>query len=338
MASPDPKGRRAGRGSARLSGGLKALADAKKFDDSPVLGPTQKYVLDKEARDHSRRQDIIHPSELAHADWCPRATYHRIRSIRDGGVHHKEAFGFQSLSIFQHGHEMHSKWQRWLWGQGVLWGRWLCNACGETQTATSPKGCFHCDSPDIQYAEVPLDAEDEALIVGSADGGIPAHTALMEFKTVGAGTVRMEAPELLHAHTHKTIDGKTLIDYEGLWRSINRPFSTHLRQGQIYLWICALRGLNFDKVIYIYESKFNQGVKEFVVKRRESIVYDVMKLAEGVKDALDSGGPIPVCPRRSCKHCAEGEETYEATTPRRGAHASGADSRPSRRARPGTGS
>ncbi|MFE6739770.1 hypothetical protein [Streptomyces tubercidicus] len=338
MASPDHKVRRAGRGSARLSGGLKALADAKKFDDSPVLGPTQKYVLDKEARDHSRRQDIIHPSEMAHADWCPRATYRRIRSIRDGGVHRKESFGFQSLSIFQNGHEMHSKWQRWLWEQGVLWGHWLCNACERKHMATSPTSCFHCGSRDIQYGEVPLDAEEEALIVGSADGGVPGHTALMEFKTVGAGTVRFEDPELLRAHTHKTVDGKTLVDYEGLWRSINRPFSSHQRQGQIYLWICALRGLNFDKVIYIYESKFNQGVKEFVVKRRESIVYDVMKLADGVKDALDGGGPVPVCPKGGCKHCDPEGEGNEAHTPRRGVRASGADSRTSRRARPGTGS
>jgi hypothetical protein len=318
MAPPDPKARKARRAGLRPTGGLKNLADAKKLDESLILGPTQKWVLAREGQDLSRRQDIIHPSEMSHGDWCPKATYLRIKNLREGGTFTKEAFGFQALNIFQHGHEVHHKWQTWLGQQGILWGRWACRSCEWEWTGMSCRPCPNCDSHWVVYEEIPLDGEEELLISGSADGGIPHHQALMEFKTVGAGTLRMEDPELVKAHTHKTVDGKQLIDYEGLWRGINRPFSSHQKQGQIYLHICALRGLNFDKVVYIYESKFHQGTKEFVVKRRQSLIEPLLDAATEIKDALDNGGPVPRCPAGGCKHCepkSEGEHSGQENTP-----------------------
>lgn len=303
MAPPDPKARKARRPGIRPTGSLKALADAKKFDESLILGPTQKWVLAREGQDLSRRQDIIHPSEMSHGDWCPKATYQRIKNLREGGTFTKEAFGFQALNIFQHGHEVHNKWQTWLWKQGILWGTWFCRSCGSQWQDIAPSRCVTCDGQDLRYDEIPLSAEAELLIVGSADGGVPDHNALMEFKTVGAGTLRIEEPELVKAHTHKTVDGKQLIDFEGLWRGINRPFSSHQKQGQIYLHICALRGLDFDRVVYIYESKFHQGTKEFVVKRRQSVIQRLLDSAAEIKEALDNGGPAPQCPKGGCKHC-----------------------------------
>lgn len=323
MAPPDPKARKRTaprRNGIRVSGGLKSLADTRKYGESLILGPTQKYVLEKEGLDTSRRQDHIHPSEMSHADWCPKATYLRIKGVRAGSAHIKEAFGFQSLSIFQHGHEVHSKWQAWLWGQGILWGRWGCRSCGAEWDATSPQECSFCSSHDIVYREIPLDAEQENLIVGSADGGVLDHAALIEFKSVGTGTLRFEEPELLRAHTHKTVDGKNLIDYEGLWRGITHPFKSHQRQGQIYLWLAKYVGLDLDRVIFIYESKFHQGAKEFVVKRRESIIESVLDSAYDIKKALDDGGSTPTCPRGGCKQCEpEGESHGAESTLRRGA-------------------
>lgn len=304
MAPPNAKRARAAvRRGLRPTGGLKALADARKLDESLIIGDVQRHVLTKESRDLSRRQDIIHPSEMSHSDWCPKATYQRIKNLREGGEFVKEAFGFQSLNIFQHGHEVHHKWQTWLSEMGELWGDWSCIECRAQWTGMSGRRCPNCRSWHVRYDEIPLNAEEELLISGSADGGVPAHQGLLEFKTVGSGTLRIEAPEILKAHTHKTVSGKNLIDYEGLWRGINRPFSAHQKQGQIYLHICKLRGLEFDKVIYIYESKFHQGSKEFVVKYRESIIAPLLESAEQIRQALDHGGPIPKCPKGKCKHC-----------------------------------
>lgn len=345
MAPPNPKARKARRAGIRPTGSLKFLAEAKKLDESLILGPTQKWLLGREAQDLTRRQDIIHPSEMSHSDWCPKATYLRIKNLRAGGMFSKEAFGFQALNIFQHGHEVHHKWQTWLADRGILWGDWSCRACKAEWTGMSGHRCPKCKSWHIRYDEIPLSAEGEFLIAGSADGGIPGNQALMEFKTVGAGTIRMEEPDLIKAHTHKTVDGKQLVDYEGLWRGINRPFSSHQKQGQIYLHICALRGLEFDKVVYIYESKFHQGTKEFVVKRRQSIIQSLLESATEIKEALDEDGPVPNCPKGGCKYCepkGEGEkggtETPagdEGTRTRRGVgarRAGAADRRPTARA------
>ncbi|MFJ1700364.1 hypothetical protein ACIOHC_35835 [Streptomyces sp. NPDC088252] len=304
MASSNAKGPKASkgrRGSIRVTGGLKSIAAAQKYNESEILGPVQKHVIAKNNQDNSRRQDIIHPSEMAHGDWCPKATYLRIKNLRDGGTYTKESFGFQSLNIFQHGHEVHHKWQTWLSEMGILWGDWSCKECNSSWSWTSKRRCPQCGSWFVVYDEIPLSAEEELLIAGSADGGV--GTSFMEFKTVGAGTLRFEEPELLKAHTHKTVDGKTLVDYEGLWRGINRPFSSHLKQGQIYLKIAEIRGLDVNRVVYIYESKFNQGTKEFVVKRRESIITQLLNSAAEIKNALDDGGPVPACPKGGCKHC-----------------------------------
>lgn len=272
---------------------------------------------------------------MSHGDWCPRATYQRIKFIRAGGQFVKEAFAFQSLNIFQHGHEVHNKWQTWLWEMGELWGDWKCMSCKRRWTDQSPKNCPKCASGHLRYEEIPLDAEDALLISGSADGGVPRNQALMEFKTVGSGTLRFEAPKTLKANTHKTVDGKNLIDYEGLWRSITRPFPAHQRQGQIYLHICKLRGLDFDKVVYIYESKFNQGTKEFTVKYRESLITPLLDAAEDIRKALDSGGPPPKCPKNGCKHCEPNKEegTDGAPTPT-GRAGDGVRSRPQPAGRP----
>lgn len=296
-------------------------------------------MIAKESRDRTRRQDIIHPSEMSHADWCPKATYLRIKNLRSGGHFVKESFGFQTLNIFQHGHEVHHKWQSWLTEMGELWGNWSCKHCMATWTGSAGHRCPHCRGASVTYKEIPLNAEAELLISGSADGGVPRHKALLEFKTVGSGTLRIEAPEVLKAHTHKTISGKTLIDYEGLWRGITRPFPTHQKQGQIYLYICKLRGLDYDKVAYIYESKFHQGTKEFVVKYRPSLINSVLNAAEDIRKALDDGWPPPKCPKGGCKHCTpqpgEGTSATETADPDRGSTPrSGARSGPPRPAAP----
>jgi hypothetical protein len=186
------------------------------------------------------------------------------------------------------------------------------------------------------YKEIPLNAEQENLIVGSSDGGIPVHGTLVELKSVGAGTLRFEEPELLRSHTHKTISGKSLIDYDGLWRGINRPFASHQRQGQIYLWLCRYAGLDFDRVTFVYESKFTQGAKEFVVRRRESIIESLVDSAYEIKAALDGRGSVPRCPTGGCKRCEQkGNGNGSEIPPGRPGIDRGTDRQQTRRKGPG---
>jgi hypothetical protein len=289
------------------------MADTNKLTDSAILGPAQKHLLDKEARDHSRRQDIIHPSELVREDFCPLATYRRIKLLREGGSWDKPAFGFQTLNIFAHGNEIHHKWQTWLWEMGYLWGTWHCHSCDTWWTALSPRECPVCERRHLSYEEVELDLSEDLLISGSADGAIPHLKSLIEIKTVGAGTLRFENPELLAAHTHRTRAGKELVDYEGLWRGISVPFPAHLRQGQLYLYLAREMRLPYTQIIYIYESKMNQGTKEFTVQYRESTALPLIARADAVREAL-AGGPPPACPHGGCKHCME-KGTNDAASP-----------------------
>lgn len=316
--------------------GKSKLADwANASKGTLLVGDIQAHMLKEHAKPSTRRQNIIHPSEMAKQGWCPRATYHRIKACREADdpyLKPSEKIGVQLLNIFDEGHLIHDKWQRRLWNMGRLWGNWECQACSHYFRDTlSPGECPQCGATrTLIYREVPLRLE-QYLIAGHADGAIPDLNALIEIKSVGAGTVRMEAPDIYAAHT----EGQK-IDLQGLWKAIEAPFPSHVRQGQLYLALCAEMGLKYDRIIFIYEAKFNQGVKEFVVKYDPNHSFPIMDMARMIVEALDFGGPIPACPTGTCKDCENyGPESAErlgtgedgvkstGTTLRRPARASG---------------
>jgi hypothetical protein len=115
---------------------------------------------------------------------------------------------------------------------------------------------------------------------------------------VGEGTVRIEAPEIHKANTN----GQS-VDLRGLWKAISEPFPSHLRQGQLYLKLCNIMGLPYDRIIFIYEAKFNQGVKEFVVKYDPDFCNEMLDNCTDILNALNENGPLPKCPTGTCKDC-----------------------------------
>jgi hypothetical protein len=157
------------------------------------------------------------------------------------------------------------------------------------------------------YREITLDAEAEALLVGHADGG--AWSTLAEIKSVGAGSVRIEAPEIWQA-----ADG----DLTKLWKDINRPFKTHVNQVDIYLWICKVRGLPFTSAEFIYESKWNQQVKNFTIEYSEHRSQRLVDQAIAVKYAVEHREE-PACRfpgvdekgKRNCENCPPYDERRE---------------------------
>lgn len=288
------------KGWGKLSGRLADYANASK--GTLLLGDIQAHMIKEHAKPTTRRQNIIHPSEMAKTGWCPRSTYYRIKACRDANdpyLKPAESVGVQLLNIFDEGHMIHDKWQKRIWKMGRLWGNWQCIACDNYMPEfLSPETCDECKRETLIYREVPLRAE-QYLIAGHADGAIPDLNALIEIKSVGAGTARIEAPEIYSAHT----EGQK-IDLQGLWKAIQEPFPAHVRQGQLYLALCALMGLPYDRIIFIYEAKFNQGVKEFVVKYDPNYSFPIMDMARMIVEALDHSGPIPSCPTgTTCKDC-----------------------------------
>lgn len=248
----------------KLSGKMAERSRARQKPGA-VLPAVQAGMLKDFGLDTSRRWDIVHPSELSHQDkFCPRAVYMRITE----GALPPEKFDFTRENIFAEGNSIHAKWQDRLRRYTELWGDWKCIVCGWVERNCTepgrPIGSCSTAGHIWEYAEVTLDAEAEALLVGHADGAF--GNTLVEFKSVGAGTVRIEAPTLYERH--KLDSGG--IDLQGLWNDISRPFKTHLNQGDIYMWICQQRGLPFDRISFVYESKWHQQVKEFVVEYDEA--------------------------------------------------------------------
>lgn len=271
----------------------------------------------------TRRQDIIHPSEMAKTGWCPRGTYLRIKACREADnpyLKPKEYVGVQLLNIFDEGHYIHDKWQKRLWEMGELAGKWYCMACGHKWQAVSPHECprttciINVEMPGwkgrkqfLKYEEIGLQAP-EYLIAGHADGGVPSRKALIEIKSVGAGTVRVSAPD-----TYKKYSEGQKVDLPGLWKAIDAPFPEHVNQGQLYLHICQIMGFDYSQIVFLYESKFNQGAKEFVVQYDPKHTEDLFESARQIKQALEGLTNPPACPHNGCTDC-EGKD-YGTTLP-----------------------
>jgi CRISPR/Cas system-associated exonuclease Cas4 (RecB family) len=273
----------------KLTGGLKARAEVRKYE-TVLLGDIQAHAVSKAAADDTRRTDCLHPSEMAKSDWCPRASYYRISGVQPED---EEVLFYGITSIFEEGNVAHTKWQNWLGEMGRLYGRWGCVVCGWAVMGTSIVHCADCGRPGtMKYLEVPMDAEERYLIHGHADGAVLDISALIEIKTIGLGTVRMEQPDLVRQHTQKTERGKSIVDVEGLWSSIKRPFPSHRRQAQIYLRIANLMGLKLERAIFIYEYKANQATKEFTIVYDPSLTDDLFEIARDVKFAVAEGNVI----------------------------------------------
>lgn len=296
------KGARAGRarpGQVKLDGRLSKIAKAK--GSNGLVLPIVKEVLAR-APDSGRDPYCIHPSEMAKSDWCHRANYYRIagRKLPDSG----KGYSFVLENIFAEGNFIHEKWQKWLRDSGRLWGKWGCDQCNFYLTCTSgdlpiyTQSSFGSVCTHVwEYREVEL-VDPELLIAGKEDGGIDDF--LIEFKSVGLGTLRVEQPNLLAKYYVK--QGKAHYDMEQLWKDLARPMPSHIRQVNIYMHMASVMGLPFTRTAVVYEAKWNQQVKEFVVKPSPEVIEPLLELAREVRVAVDTGTP-PACRFGGCTQC-----------------------------------
>ena len=253
-------------------------------------------MLSEQEKDDGRKRHCLHPSEICKPDWCPRASYYTIKNETEK----QEVHSFNLSNIFDEGHTIHDKWQNRFWKMGILYGKWQCLHCNNKFVAKSPYCCLipTCNSKALKYLEVTVDAMAEYLIYGHCDGIImdDIGDAMIEIKSIGIGTLRYEQPELL---------SKWGDDLQGLWNDIKRPFPSHLRQAHLYADI-----LGVSEIVFIYECKWNQQVKEFVVKADPKVVASIYDGALDIKYAL-GGGRVPACIGDKCKVCTKDSTTDE---------------------------
>lgn len=254
-------------------------------------------------RNSKRDTEHLHPSELSKKDWCARAAFFKIKNYPSIG----DSYTFSRLNVFEEGHAIHNKWQTWLWKAGVLSGDWSCKTCSHYWNSVAPVSCPSCSSDDIVYREVPVHS-NELRIIGHSDGEVVdgENRYLIEIKSIGLGTVRWDQPTLYKAYS----DGELSLD--GLWKNIKKPFASHVRQGQIYLHCTGL-----SEIIFIYEWKPTQEVKEFKVTYQEELVQPIIDNCKTVINHLENN-EIPEQPHwaisascNGCKYCPYKKECWK---------------------------
>ena len=268
---------------------LKKFLDAKKTE-TRLLGDVERHLMLKPPSD--RRTDVLHPSEIIKDDWCHRYAFYLLK----GGQAKKEKPGLRLQNIFDEGHAIHAKWQDRFNEMGVLYGYWYCSTDEQYEWGVSSE--INTGASVFEYKEVPL--KDESLrIHGHADGWIKGlgEDCLIEIKSIGAGTLRFEAPDIL---------ADAGYDVTKAWSNIRRPFRGHLLQGQMYLEL-ARRMFGEDapkEIVFIYELKADQSYKEFTVKANFDIVERVFNAAKKVVDAVEAD-KMPKCnvSEDGCKQC-----------------------------------
>lgn len=270
---------------------LRSFLDAAKRE-TRLVGAVERHILSKPFE--SRSQDVLHPSDLIKPEWCALAAYH---ALQGNYVETRDKPTLRTQSIFDEGHAIHAKWQRYLREMGVLYGLW------HGPTGKGWELASNVDSDD-EYLEVPLKSAKHK-ISGHSDGWVKGmgEDFLIEIKSIGSGTIRFEAPYLLTEANN---------DLEKAWRNIRLPFKAHMLQGQVYLHLCHLmveEGLLKsapNEIVFIYELKANQDYKEFVVKYNPEFVVDIFDKALDVSWAVDNNRP-PLCSidtEKGCKRCA----------------------------------
>ena len=271
---------------------LQKYLDTKKIP-TRLIGEVERHLL-KQPR-QERRTDVLHPSEIIKSDWCHRYSYYLLT----GGEPKTEKPSLRLQNIFDEGHAIHAKWQKRFQDMGVLYGKFRCLACKNVVTDVSPDTCPSCSARNLmEYAEVSL-VDDSLRIAGHTDGWIQGigDDCLIEIKSIGAGTLRFEAPELLY-----DANG----DLTKAWKSIRRPFRSHLLQGQMYLEL-AKRMYGTDapeEIVFLYELKADQDYKEFTVKADYEIVSKIFFYVEKLIKAVEQGN-MPDCnvSIEGCKSC-----------------------------------
>lgn len=258
------------------SGTLKKFVDVAK-KPTRVIGSVERHVLAKPT-DQSRRTDVLHPSEMASPDWCYRASYFQLLGHTPVA---KRNMSLRLYSVFEEGHYIHAKWQKWLQEMGTLYGKWFCEECGEMFWGGSD-----CHEGPLTYREVPL-FYAPLRISGHSDGWLVnlGEPLMLEIKSVGMGTIRWEAPEMLAEY-----DG----DFDKIWKALKAPFMKHITQVQIYMKLAELLQLENhpQEAVIIYENKATQEIKEFVIPKSDFGIEHLFEAAKMIVDAIDNKTPL----------------------------------------------
>lgn len=277
------------------AGTLKKLVDVGKRT-TRVVGSVERWLL-AQPKDTSRPTNVIHPSAMVKPDWCHRAEYYLLQGAEPAPSKYKASM--KQLLTFEEGHRIHDRWQTWFKRMGKLHGVWQCLTCEHKFWGTSPDSCLECGSAKLKYKEVPVRSSLHG-IAGHADGWLKGFgdDLLLEVKSVGEGTLNWE-------DRSGWIESGN--DFKKYWSTLKNPFYSHLMQAQVYMKLLEIMDPEDHpkEAIFIYESKVDQQVKEFVVQKTDFGVTELFEAAEMIVKAVADQVPPPcnINPKEHCYKC-----------------------------------
>ena len=270
--------------------------------ESRVLTTVERHLITKPAPT-DRRSDVLHPSAMVKDDWCHRSSYFQLLGFPPPPSKYRVTLS--QKRVFQTGHDIHAGWQNIFKDMDTLWGRYFCNDCKDTFVGIPSD--HKVDSKHLRYDEVSLNYEP-FRIAGHADGILLGfgEPLMLEIKSIGAGTFRFEAPQLTAEH------GGNL---DAMWKALNAPFMSHIKQAQMYMKLAELIGLEHQpqEALFLYENKSNQTHKEFVVAKSDFGISHLLEEAAAIVAAVDKH-EAPTCnidANAGCYQC-EGYDDVQA--------------------------
>jgi hypothetical protein len=259
----------------KATGSLKKFIDAGK-KTSRVLTTVERQLIAKPAPT-DRRSDVLHPSAMVKDDWCHRSSYFQLLGFPPPPSKYRVTL--TQKRVFQVGHDIHAGWQNIFKEMDALWGKYYCDDCKDTFLGIPSN--HKIDVKHLEYREVSLNYEP-LKISGHADGILLGfgEPLLLEIKSIGAGTFRFEAPNLTAEHNGNLDD---------MWKALNAPFMSHIKQAQMYMKLAELIGLSIQpqEALFLYENKSNQQVKEFVIPKSDFGISHILEAAENIVFAID---------------------------------------------------
>jgi len=242
-----------------------------------VMSLVAPYLI-KKAINSDRRHDHFHPSawgaclrKVAFEYYNEKYKFHK-RSPSDINV--------RMEMIFDNGHGVHARWQKYFDNSNVLRGAWKCPnpACGKIFGQDKPLGIFnpirHGDfvcpcgnKTEFEYHEMAV-ADKEYNFKGSVDAIVDVRGPL--------GQDKPAADHEIFVTDFKSCKASIFDELvHAKWE--------HVVQVHIYMWMLGLK-----MGVVLYECKDDQKVKEMPVPRDEALIERIKKEAKWLLAVLDA--------------------------------------------------
>lgn len=250
-----------------------------------VMSLVAPYLI-KKAINSDRRHDHFHPSawgaclrKVAFEYYNEKYKFHK-RTLTDINI--------RTEMIFDNGHGVHARWQRYLDESNVLRGAWKCAnpSCGKVFGLEKQLGIFNptrddgfscpCGNrKDFDYHEMVV-ANREYNFKGSVD-------AIVDIRGPGGQEKAAEQSEIF------VVDFKSCKS--SIFDEIIHAKWEHVVQIHIYMWLLGLR-----MGVVLYECKDDQRVKETPVPIDDKLIERIKKEAKWLLSVLEANKMPPIPP------------------------------------------